>query len=466
MSVILKSHINLPTRTRSPAFCEPMVSDPNVPGVHLVFPNPILVYGAPPRHPLAAPAVFGPISRIPTELLATIFGMCSGEARLVASTTTEMELDRLAKRYLLEVSQVCSSWHAIALETPRLWSDLTFDTRLWHASTAPIDTFLSLLETSLLRGRNHRLSIRFAVDVRAAHARQALSLLCEHAQRWESLGCCTFGGNPKEYLNGAIGNLPSLKVLHYRGIWEGIDAFDNAPALSRVTLLGQGKDIALPWAQISTFTYCCGPDATAVVPGSARFLGPTSEFIYALELAEIHTEQEWPAMELNVGTLNIRVSRGDSRAPLDVLRQIFRSWTLPHVLQLSVMPRKETPPVWNEEHFLDLARRSSFRTHLTILHLCVVITDDELLRCLFVLPLLEQLVLSERAPHIFITDRFLRGIAVDPNSPPIVPRLTFLSLTTVRRFSDDAYSDCLRSRSTSRGVSFRTELELSPHAER
>ncbi|KAJ7647980.1 hypothetical protein FB45DRAFT_734246, partial [Roridomyces roridus] len=71
----------------------------------------------------ACRALFSPVRRLPNELLENIFDMCAPPSahKLSFSDTPSEELTRLAKGHLLQLSQVCSRWHKIALETPRLW---------------------------------------------------------------------------------------------------------------------------------------------------------------------------------------------------------------------------------------------------------------------------------------------------------------------------------------------------------
>ncbi|KAJ6598591.1 hypothetical protein B0H10DRAFT_1729467, partial [Mycena sp. CBHHK59/15] len=57
-------------------------------------------------------SVFSPIRRLPSEVLLEIFNMPTAQERL----------RRLAKPHLLNLSQVCSTWHTLAIGTPALWA--------------------------------------------------------------------------------------------------------------------------------------------------------------------------------------------------------------------------------------------------------------------------------------------------------------------------------------------------------
>ncbi|KAJ6501218.1 hypothetical protein C8R47DRAFT_1211476 [Mycena vitilis] len=103
--------------------------------------------------------VLSPIRRVPTELWATIFDMCSpfatdGNDNLSDETTPEAEVDRVSQWHLLQLSQlimlelkVSSFWHKIAMDTPRLWSKIVLDTSLWIETTLSPVKLLSLLQS-------------------------------------------------------------------------------------------------------------------------------------------------------------------------------------------------------------------------------------------------------------------------------------------------------------------------------
>ncbi|KAJ7443405.1 hypothetical protein B0H11DRAFT_1826164, partial [Mycena galericulata] len=109
-------------------------------------------------------SIFSPIRRLPTELLALIFGMCCpvDKYHLSSKMTVVQELDRIANKHLLQLSQVSSVWHGVVMGTPQLWSIITADTRLWPKSPVPSKTLLSLLASSLKRSGNHPLRVHIS----------------------------------------------------------------------------------------------------------------------------------------------------------------------------------------------------------------------------------------------------------------------------------------------------------------
>ncbi|KAJ7935761.1 hypothetical protein B0H13DRAFT_2261903 [Mycena leptocephala] len=124
---------------------------------------------------------------------------------------------------------------------------------------------------------------------------------------------------------------------------------------------------------------------------------------------------------------------------------VYRSFTF--------QPRSDQGPLpmWHAEHFLKLAERSSFHSHLTRLEITVVMTDEALLGCLTVLPLLAELAISDGTPsreHIFsflITDALLQGTQISDETA-LIPALEVLCLQSLLRFDDSVYLQLVVSR--------------------
>jgi hypothetical protein len=104
--------------------------------------------------------------------------------------------------------------------------------------------------------------------------------------------------------------------------------------------------------------------------------------------------------------------------------------------------------MWHAEHFLKLAERSSFHSHLIRLEITVVMTDEALLGCLTVLPLLAELAISDGTPsreHILITDALLQGPQISDETA-LIPALEVLCLQSLLRFDDSVYLQLVVSR--------------------
>ncbi|KAJ7646046.1 hypothetical protein DFH06DRAFT_1210976 [Mycena polygramma] len=156
-------------------------------------------------------SVFSPIRRLPTELLAEIFGMCRPPGEdIMSGITPDKELDRVAKKYLLQFSQVCSHWHGVIMGTPMLWSTITLDVAVWSSTSPKI--LLDLLTASLDRGGDYPLTMQVAVDFGDPNEYYVLNLLSRHSHRWK---CVHLWIDTRSFpsLAGIRGHLPLLDTL-------------------------------------------------------------------------------------------------------------------------------------------------------------------------------------------------------------------------------------------------------------
>ncbi|KAJ7671265.1 hypothetical protein DFH06DRAFT_1293331 [Mycena polygramma] len=403
-------------------------------------------------HSDACRSVFSPIRRLPVELLTKIFGICASYEkdidRPASVTTPAKEMDRLAKRPLLELSQVCSHWHEVAIGTPHLWSTIVVNTGNWQQSSLP--TSLSLLASCLNRSRDSPLKIRICGTAGDPGALYASELLCQHAQRWKDGHFGIHRG--LQYLASAKGNLPLLKTLLYSPHIEVVDIFEVAPVLTEVLFVGQPECVGkLPWSQIQKFTYSGGntmspafsPFAQSVAAGTTFTFTPILPVDLSLQPRAVVSN-----METLVVILGLRPSQSNENARLG---QILDSLTVPQLRRFRLTPTKHDAhelPAWSSEHFLAFSQRSSLHTHLVSLQIGAHITDEELLQCLSGLPLLEELTIQSevRSGDVFVTDALLDSLTRKPDVPPLIPELRFFSLSSVLRFADTAFCNFVSSR--------------------
>ncbi|KAJ7659165.1 hypothetical protein DFH06DRAFT_1089929 [Mycena polygramma] len=410
-------------------------------------------------------SAFSPIRRLPTELLAEIFDICSpycsapSDHYLSESTTPEQEVDRVSNWHLLQLSQVSSMWHKIAMGTPKLWSTIVLDTSLWpHAVVSPA-TLLMLLGLSLERSGNHPLTVEAGVLEDDPRPHEVMSLLIQHAPQWEDMYFYSDLASSK-ILVSAKGRLNRLEKLNICADWSGVDIFEVAPRLTEVQFCGRVETVPdLPWAQITTFTYT--GEAYMLPSNFLSLLGrcPNIQtFTSKVELSRIPLHTTMPSVSSDVQSLTFNLAL--SKIPhfaAPVVGHLFETLTLPSLQSLALTPRDDasdpdcdSPPVWHTANFLALAERSSFRTHLTRLELNTILTTPELLCCLLVLPLLSQLVLSDctlndEHPAV-VTDTLLRGLIRRTDGPTLVPKLVSLEFTSLLAFSDSSYRDLIASR--------------------
>ncbi|KAJ7658611.1 hypothetical protein DFH06DRAFT_1130901 [Mycena polygramma] len=400
-----------------------------------------------------------PIRRLPPELLVEIFEFCSlpGKERVENVSLVEVELRRLAKYDLLVLAQVSSHWHTIAMNTPRLWSTILCDTSLWTLPSAkPLaDTCLSLLKTSLRRGENHPLMIELEAMrpmLQDSHQQAFMSLLSEHSSRWRKLTLWS-GGDVTKYMMGAKGNLGRLEQLHLRTTRTRANIFRVAPRLKEFTFVGLLSDLPeIPWDQIHTFHYF-GDRGTD--PRALSFLLETNQrirtFTFDFNLSDLRVGgRRWPPISIHseLETLQLRLAVPSGNA--HILSNLLRSLTLPRLRSFSLMPRSDAsaPAACLSSDFLKLADQSSFRSHLIRLELDAVIMDQALLRCLAVLPLLQELRLHDPtySDHIMITDTLLRGLSMRTGERNLVPELAFFLVASRLQFSDGVYLQLISSR--------------------
>ncbi|KAJ7646059.1 hypothetical protein DFH06DRAFT_1476634 [Mycena polygramma] len=207
-------------------------------------------------------SAFSPIRRLPTEVLAEIFGMCypPGEGVIAETVTPVEEVDRVAKKYLLQISQVCSHWHSVVMETPMLWSTIILDTDVWSSCTLSSKTLLDLIAISLNRGVDYPLTLYGTVDHGDPNEHLILDLLSQHSHRWKCVSLWIDVAS-LPFLINARGHLPLLKTLELVnfGSWSDVsytdDIFETAPKLTDVSLTNwHSLPPMLPWKQVSPLT--------------------------------------------------------------------------------------------------------------------------------------------------------------------------------------------------------------------
>ncbi|KAJ6516612.1 hypothetical protein C8R47DRAFT_1063299 [Mycena vitilis] len=338
--------------------------------------------------------------------------------------------------------------------TPMLWRTIIVDTTLWSQSNTKPATLLELLSVSLDRGGSYPLTVRVAVEDEASHGTEVLNLLSRHSHRWQVAHFWT-GFQSFQSIASARGYLPLLEKLEIsqNDDWDEFDVFEVAPRLTRFTVTGWGTRVpTVPWSQIQWLSYqSFEPNLLAEGLSLLREDFPANNrcdlTMNALDIVDINL----PSIVSNVAsfilTLEVDVLQ---EPPVEVLGLILASLTLPCLDTLGLMGKAGEPPLsWHQQHFLAFASRSLLHDNLVTLELSrTTISDDALIECLSLMPLLEQLIIAdcEEVPHALITDSLLRRLVWTADPPALVPRLSFLCLTTLLRFSDDVYWDLITSR--------------------
>ncbi|KAJ7649019.1 hypothetical protein DFH06DRAFT_1208767 [Mycena polygramma] len=426
-------------------------------------------------------SVFAPIRRLPSEILAEIFGFCCDsftpfieelDSEYVSLRT---EMARLAHEPLLTLSRVCARWHHIALGTPALWRRIEVDEILWTAPTR-LEGNMELLQAALERSDDHPLTVAVANVRETPPHLPTFELVAQHSARWrEATFICSFADIARfTQLKGTLLHLEALYLYCWGS--EAVNALEilhDMPRLRFLDLDGSGHDIgvfsSLPWEQLTearvgeTLEEEVPLLATMVMPrlscGTRLVLRLFLELQQqGLLLAENHFPFSGPYTPSQIAALTIEMANfvpiGAQQAAEMLLTQI----TLPCLTELAFdIPVGSLPIPWPHSPFLSLSQRSSFSTHLQNLYLFhTTISEAELLQALAVLPVLKRLSISDHleiplqnsVEHLLITDTLLGALTCKPNSeaPCLIPNLIFLSCRSMMRFDDTVYFNCLLSR--------------------
>ncbi|KAJ6592869.1 hypothetical protein B0H19DRAFT_1245679 [Mycena capillaripes] len=417
-------------------------------------------------------SVFSPARRLATELLAEIFDLLYADS--ISDTVTQtMETNRIAKKYLLQLSQVCSRWYAVAMRTPGLWSTMVVDTNGWPESASASGTLLELLASSLERGGEHPLNLQIAVDGGHPMEQPILELVSQHSRRWKTVYLWLHPPSFR-FLISAKGNLPVLESLTLVGGTQSEDpyvddVFEVAPRLRTVSMYGWfTMHPILPWEQLLAFVYW-NANSHRLSFDMIPLLSRARCELIVNGPAIISTTLHLGSVISNVSTLMIRFSTDpDPLHTQEIMGAILGCLTLPSLTQLRFIRPDAPAPLWNQTRFLEFASRSSLCNTLTSFEVCAIIEEQELLDCLSVLPMVQELYLwdsadqpGEHPHHTVITDSLLHQLSWRPNHTNFLPRLNFLCLTSLLRFRDDSLLDCITSRINpcrSNGRFFRTDI--------
>ncbi|KAJ7730098.1 hypothetical protein DFH07DRAFT_945486 [Mycena maculata] len=397
--------------------------------------------------------MFSPGRLLPTELLAEIFDMCSppGTNEISVATNSKQELERLAKKYLLQLSQVCSRWHGVAIGTPMLWSTIVADTDLWSAINHPPEILLGLVGSSIRRSGTHPIRIQVSITDDSPECQYLLEMLSRHASRWRHL---YFWNRlmSLQSIAAAKGRLPLLETLHVWNHGPDLGIFKHAPRLTDITVVGPANKIpTFPWTQIQTFSYVgnrfgdLAEELTLLRP-----LRSHARCNLSLDTRNVALPIELPAIHSRVRALSVSFFvQVDQNHTTAVMGAIFGSLTLTRLETLELFGRSDEAPLpWHNRAFMSFASRSTLQATLTRLKIRAMVQDDEFLECLSALPLLEHLDIMDLddEDHALITDELLGGLAWSPDPTCIIPQLASLSMTSAIQFTEDTFLEFVASR--------------------
>lgn len=312
---------------------------------------------------------------------------------------------------------------------------------------------LNLVASSLQRGGEFPLDLRVAVDPDHPDGHPILELLSRHSRRWKNVHMWL---HPRSFnfLVGAKGNLPLLECLTLENATKSDahyvdDIFEVAPRLNDVSLAGWlSKLPAIPWDQILDFRFE-NKESPALPLGMLRLLSTHTRTELLINASEITGPLEFPPVTSHISTFIITFTAASASSTRLTLGKILGCLTLPSLSKLRVAC-EDIQPLWNQTRFLDFATRSSLCNTLTSFEIDVMLDAPELLECISVLPLLEDLYLwdcdSQGNYRAIITDDLLYQLTWRDNQTNLVPRLNFVGLNSLMQFSDASLWDFVTSR--------------------
>lgn len=169
-----------------------------------------------------------PMSRLPAELLAQVFGYCLSDETFPVPTSSQAPL---------LVAQTCSQWRAVALSTPSLWTRL-------HVVYKDPALDVPMASDWLHRSGCLSLSISISIDFNEQPAQEILDVICHHSSRWRHIRL-EFRGlycPPMYSLSRAENNAPLLRAFELgardissANITPIISLLNSAPQLRELT---------------------------------------------------------------------------------------------------------------------------------------------------------------------------------------------------------------------------------------
>ncbi|KAJ6474050.1 hypothetical protein C8R47DRAFT_1324315 [Mycena vitilis] len=318
-------------------------------------------------------SVFAPVRRLPTEVLAEMFAWSAPTSLPVLFCDATKETpsdtnDRLAHLHLVDLSQVCLSWHRIVMGTPSLWANIAVDLYPVPTTAKGLEEAAARVSRSLYLSGIHPLTIQ--VNTHESDT-VGLELLAQHCERWRvvDMYVCT---SSSACLSRVKGNIPRLERLGLGGFrLKDVGIFETAPKLTHVILNAFGKPPpSLPWGQLLEITYYSSDPQyirAGVVGDRLAVLARCSnqcEFnIYSLNLSDLALPiPDLVPVHSNIRVLRLAISH---RRTADHCRQaigeIIGTLTLPCLQELHFWSTATNERLfWPRAHFPAFASRSSF----------------------------------------------------------------------------------------------------------
>ncbi|KAJ7753800.1 hypothetical protein B0H16DRAFT_1459273 [Mycena metata] len=439
-------------------------------------------------HADACDSVSAPIRRLPNEMLLEIFDSCSPLQHPTyyddwkeyhnEEPSSKIQRPTPRYRYLLQLAQVCASWHGLIMGLPALWAkiEVDFTSLISQTNSKPIlaAEILAISRVFLERSGIAPLEIHFrGHDFGHVPYGSVLGLMARQSNRWTHVQIWPHY-NSKTVDNFAVlasirGNLRLLRSLHISNLPDDCNFFEMAPRLTELTL---EEPIAphpkLPWGQIHTLSYaqlfsdelgtalshlsCCPQLVKLAI--LRLYVSDRDELVV---LPSVVSDVQSFAFGFNLESYSA------SREQSTTVTGLLGCLTLRRAHTLRFKTVEEAPLFWHHIAFLALCARSSLHDTLRILEIPnLMISAAQLLECLSGLPRLGMLSISDpnHCPGSFrlsitednnldkflVNDILLRGLTLTPDSEVLVPHLHTFDCKTFMQFEDSSYLDFIASR--------------------
>ncbi|KAJ8089267.1 hypothetical protein PM082_014515 [Marasmius tenuissimus] len=208
-------------------------------------------------------SVLKPIQRLPLELLARVFWFSANAPGVFSQGFRGQQpptsLNPSNKPWVL--SQVCQSWRKTVLNTPDLWTNVSFTIPSDVAGGQTIDVSLAQchrLQLQLQRSANHPINIYTKTpDATTTSLERFLSPLCAYSPSWRHLRIELDGDIFRPWMSCISGRLQSLESLEVKflGPYLSVDfeAFQFAPQLRSVTFSAGPQNHLETWRPYQKF---------------------------------------------------------------------------------------------------------------------------------------------------------------------------------------------------------------------
>lgn len=330
---------------------------------------------------LIVPPPIPVLHRVPPEIWVQIFATSMDEARSLEHPRIDVQSPPLL------LGQVCSSWRAISLSTPRLWSSICIPKRTRASAIPLIETWLRRSGVMPLSIEIHGLSSDFPSAI--------LDVFVPYSARWQNMALFISNASLADLF--ARVTLPSLTTLMLRlsGRRQQISVGTSANCLRSVALVTSRairpdpEILDLPWSQL---THLSVTSLSGAIDDGYDILSQCSALTHCSlsAVASPASAMARPPPHLpKLSVLQLTTNRNPGSL-LDCL-------VLPNLTQLEIdfIDLTYEPGIWPKIHITSLVERSSCQMRSLILR-NKKITEDDLVECCRSMPSLQHLLVTGR----------------------------------------------------------------------